>query len=1163
MLNALLSEDGSISENLSSVIDKTSKAYKTDKNLYPATKRVFKAYKKALQQFSEANQGMNAYNGLVKNNEDGERYSLPIGDKIVDARTVTEEDVRTLLDNAFNKQYKDGSYIPVRVNTPSILIEAAQSFGKNIDNLPIILNVGKARQMLSSQKEWATEQKGGTAHNFAVDDVISLIRAMDSPKQIVYQSIDERYVEVVEFKTAEKQKAVAVLEIGENKNPEYLNGYNGGFYQVLVTAFEPDAGYIERILNKNGNIRIYPKKKGSSQRGSGNQVPSHLNDSPFAISITNSTENVNTLDENYLNAVKNNDVTAAQKIVDKAAKAAGYTDKLYHGTKQFGFTKFDPAKSDDKISLFAAGSSDLAQTYSGKFGAKKISEISNVDNLDINSVVKMLNEEASQSYEGRELKTEYEIIRLNDVNKLINEVNNGIEELKEFVNKKVKEYAEKMATDFNDSDANNHQRLISLQKILEEYRYDQMSTPIYMLLHYGDAFSERASSIADLEYKIRLMNKLTKTDVSEGVVIKKDLDGYGISILTFDKAIEELKTLVQSGNYALYGKPGRQLVVDAKGQNWNNIKNWISSAYYKVDNTEVKKDNGYFRLYNKQTGEQIIHGRIEITENNKNLPLELLHGVMVQKANNVLSIRSEYMHTTREIARFAKDEGYDSIKLKNLVDNGGVGESVDASDVYVYFNSKDLKSADPVTYDDEGNIIPISKRFDLKNDDIRYSISKGKGSKPSFVENFNTTNQNSVYNYNKEQYNSFGWVRQNDVINSGYWKAFTENFSQAVTGLQNFPRTSNGEFMIEAYDKHIPNSSADVIVYASGTIENPIVSKIVKLNPSQKTDIDEKRRLLYETERRGVQPEAEGIFDVYHKADFSSKLRSSGNRTPSNSYNNRLNTKRSRSEIKTNPITQFYIDEERNTITFFYSNGTQTTESLDSPKKISGRFSLSTPTSPTASTPNFVDPSRKSVTLQSSKYKPKFGEVYSDAVVASQIAFTNAEAGLERFMGEVGFTKSESESMVQYTRLASAQANNIIGGSFVDIGGNGGKELKVIGKGLVETLSTVIPQKFTKEGNTESEQRYADFQLYGFHKHNIDRMSLEENAKKKYLPQDIVSKRLKDASKKLRNAVKLINRYQGELAVYRREGDKFKGKAEARVKENRLSRRIVCFLSIF
>jgi len=29
----------------------------------------------------------------------------------------------------------------------------------------------------------------------------------------------------------------------------------------------------------------------------------------------------------------------AQKLVDDAAKAAGYTEKVYHGTAQFGFTK--------------------------------------------------------------------------------------------------------------------------------------------------------------------------------------------------------------------------------------------------------------------------------------------------------------------------------------------------------------------------------------------------------------------------------------------------------------------------------------------------------------------------------------------------------------------------------------------------------------------------------------------------------------------------------------------------------------------------------------------------------------------------------------------------------------------------------------------------------
>ena len=38
----------------------------------------------------------------------------------------------------------------------------------------------------------------------------------------------------------------------------------------------------------------------------------------------------------------------------------------------------------------------------------------------------------------------------------------------------------------------------------------------------------------------------------------------------------------------------------------------------------------------------------------------------------------------------------------------------------VILNPTQIKSADPVTYDDGGNIIPLSQRFDSSSDDIRY-----------------------------------------------------------------------------------------------------------------------------------------------------------------------------------------------------------------------------------------------------------------------------------------------------------------------------------------------------------------------------------------------------------------------------------------------------------
>ena len=46
---------------------------------------------------------------------------------------------------------------------------------------------------------------------------------------------------------------------------------------------------------------------------------------------------------------------------------------------------------------------------------------------------------------------------------------------------------------------------------------------------------------------------------------------------------------------------------------------------------------------------------------------------------------------------------------------------------YIAEHSSQIKSADPVTYDDAGNVIPLSERFNLSNDDIRYSIIGEKG----------------------------------------------------------------------------------------------------------------------------------------------------------------------------------------------------------------------------------------------------------------------------------------------------------------------------------------------------------------------------------------------------------------------------------------------------
>ena len=70
---------------------------------------------------------------------------------------------------------------------------------------------------------------------------------------------------------------------------------------------------------------------------------------------------------------------------------------------------------------------------------------------------------------------------------------------------------------------------------------------------------------------------------------------------------------------------------------------------------------------------------------------------------------------------YLKHLGYDGIKDTGGK-NGGAGHTV-----WIPFTSEQIKSAEPVTYDDNGNIIPLSERFKADNPDIRYSLTDNSG----------------------------------------------------------------------------------------------------------------------------------------------------------------------------------------------------------------------------------------------------------------------------------------------------------------------------------------------------------------------------------------------------------------------------------------------------
>lgn len=54
---------------------------------------------------------------------------------------------------------------------------------------------------------------------------------------------------------------------------------------------------------------------------------------------------------------------------------------------------------------------------------------------------------------------------------------------------------------------------------------------------------------------------------------------------------------------------------------------------------------------------------------------------------------------------------------------GGIDQNKVGDTEIVVYDSNKIKSADPVTYDDNGNVIPLSERFQTTSPDIRYSIT--------------------------------------------------------------------------------------------------------------------------------------------------------------------------------------------------------------------------------------------------------------------------------------------------------------------------------------------------------------------------------------------------------------------------------------------------------
>jgi murein DD-endopeptidase MepM/ murein hydrolase activator NlpD/ribosomal protein S18 acetylase RimI-like enzyme len=363
------------------------------------------------------------------------------------------------------------------------------------------------------------------------------------------------------------------------------------------------------------------------------------------------------MDEQYMDAVNSGNMEEAQRLVEEAAKAAGYTTpKLYHGTPSFGFTTFDLDRGENII--FATSNPLTAETYSGETDRRNISDAPsiNVDELYGESLLAeaakhrgkykfyQLMSPAEQEKRLHESRLDVKMFA-SAASTFIDEHRDAFDEEKLAIANRIVDSIDRIsnawADDMVDSAWNDFEDAVWDLKWMDESIQMELTQE---LQNYGSLLFAK-NRVSDFMY-------------AGDIYRNKDYEADYV----FDNQLAlELDADLHKGIYELFGRGDNQLVIDANGSNWNQI-----------------------------------------------VPPDELGLYGIQR--------------TRSIAEAAKNKGYDSVLFRNLKDNGGETPYNGLSDVYMFFNPNQVKSADPVTYAEDGSVIPLSERFDPTNNDIRYSL---------------------------------------------------------------------------------------------------------------------------------------------------------------------------------------------------------------------------------------------------------------------------------------------------------------------------------------------------------------------------------------------------------------------------------------------------------
>ncbi len=366
------------------------------------------------------------------------------------------------------------------------------------------------------------------------------------------------------------------------------------------------------------------------------------------------------LNDSYMEAYKRGDEDTMRRTLDAYAARKGYNSgHLYHGTRHFGFTEFRLDKAAFGTSIFTTSSLRVAESYTPWGSVRKLTD-KVADNFTDMSTEQLI--DIYTKYTGTKL---YPVTPKNK-DECYDLVRKGLDRIinnPEAISKRDELIA---------SNPNLKRHISRLEAMVKRFAAKNKMLSSFMVTYRQNQLGKVANQIEALggaEYLAIIEQPVAGRIIEMRALLTGEevfFSRYGDNITLYNHAsIAEYLSVIypnqKMGVYDLYAKMSGLFMVDVEGRKWFDI----DGAYIDRPGETVKTD---------------------------------------------------------DVCAYAAQNGFKGVCFRNINDPGTQRNVFEIADsVVAIFDPKAVKSADLVTLDNNGKVIPLSKRFDDAESDIRYS----------------------------------------------------------------------------------------------------------------------------------------------------------------------------------------------------------------------------------------------------------------------------------------------------------------------------------------------------------------------------------------------------------------------------------------------------------